>query len=48
MNMEVKIVRKSPMGLARKRLGTNAHFTINASPPFNSTKKNRMFITINA
>jgi hypothetical protein len=41
--MEVKSVRKSPEGLARKRPGTKAHFPINASPPLSSTKKNRTF-----
>jgi hypothetical protein len=46
MNMELKSVRKSPLGLARKRLGTKAHFSINASPPLSSTKKNRTFRAI--
>src|SRR4030042_773219 len=46
MNMAVKRVRKSPKGLARKRLGTKAHFSINASPPPSSTMKNRTFRTI--
>src|SRR5258706_13159819 len=41
--MDVNSVRKSPAGLATNRLGTNAHFSINASPPLCSTKKNRMF-----
>jgi hypothetical protein len=48
MNMEVKSVRKSPPGLARKRLGTKAHFPINASPPLISTKKNKTFRAIKA
>jgi hypothetical protein len=46
MNMEVKIVTKSPAGFARKRLGTNAHVSIKASPPINSTRKNRTFRAI--
>jgi hypothetical protein len=48
MNMEVKSVRKSATGLARKRLGTKAHFITKASPPLISTRKNRTFITIKA
>jgi hypothetical protein len=48
MNMEVKSVRKSPVGFARKRLGTKAHFSIKASPPLISTKKNRTFRAIKA
>jgi hypothetical protein len=43
MNMELKSVRKSPEGLARKRLGTNAHFPTKASPPLSSIKKNKTF-----
>src|SRR4030042_2703325 len=46
MNMAVKRVRKSAKGLARKRLGTKAHFAIKASPPVNSTMKNRTFSAI--
>src|SRR4030042_5723736 len=46
MNMAVKRVRKSAKGLARKRLGTKAHFSIKASPPVSSTMKNRTFRTI--
>jgi hypothetical protein len=48
MNMEVNKVRKSAAGLARKRLGTNAHFIIKASPPLSSTRKKSTFSTINA
>src|SRR3989304_4833896 len=48
MKMEVKSVRKSPKGWARKRLGTKAHFPIKASPPLCSTKKNRTFRAIKA
>src|SRR5665647_1882319 len=48
MNMEVKSVRRSPKGLARKRLGTKAHSPMKASPPLSSTKKNRTFRTIKA
>jgi hypothetical protein len=47
MNMDVKSVGRSPMGSARKRLGTKAHFPIKASPPAISTKKNRTFTAIN-
>src|SRR4030042_3369479 len=38
MNMAVNKVRKSAEGLARKRLGTKAHFPIKASPPVSSAK----------
>jgi hypothetical protein len=38
MNMEEKRLRKSPSGLARKRLGTKAHFSIKASPPLSYTR----------
>jgi hypothetical protein len=48
MNMDVKSVRDSPTGFARKRLGTKAHFTIKASPPVSSTKKNSTFRAIKA
>src|SRR4030042_2313460 len=48
MKMEVKSVRTSPKGLARKRLGTKPHFTMKASPPLFSTKKNRTFRAIKA
>src|ERR1051326_3880335 len=48
MNMEVKSVRKSPLGLARKRRGTKAHCPINASPPLSSTKKKSTFRAIKA
>src|SRR3989442_13341122 len=48
MNMEVKSVRTSPKGLARKRRGTKAHVLINASPPLCSTKNNRTFRAIKA
>jgi hypothetical protein len=48
MNMEVKSVRKSPEGLARKRPGTKAHFSIKAAPPLISTIKNRTFRAIKA
>jgi len=46
--MEVKTVTKSPAGFARNRVGTNDHVPINASPPANSTKKNRTFNAISA
>src|SRR5450759_623714 len=48
MNMEVKSVRKSPKGVARKRLGTKAHFPIKTSPPLCSTRKHRTFRAIRA
>ena len=48
MNMDVKMVRKSPPGLARKRLGTNAHVSIKASPPINSTRKKSTLSAIRA
>src|SRR3989337_3284647 len=48
MNMEVKRVRESPRGLARKRAGTKAHSPRKASPPVSSTKKNRTFRAIKA
>ena len=46
MNMDVKMVTKSPTGFARKRLGTNDHAIINASPPINSTRKKRTLMAI--
>jgi len=42
------MVIKSPPGFAKKRVGTNAHVSINASPAINSTKKNRTFMAIRA
>jgi hypothetical protein len=42
----VNRVRKSAAGLARKRLGTNAHFIMKASPPVSSTRKKSTFRTI--
>jgi hypothetical protein len=48
MNMAVKSVRKSLRGLARKRLGTKAHFMIKASPPASSIRKNTTFTAIRA
>src|SRR6185295_7261871 len=46
MNIEVNSVGKSAAGLARKRLGTNAHCLTKASPPLSSTRKNRTFNAI--
>jgi hypothetical protein len=46
MNMEVNKVIKSAAGFSRKRLGTNAHFVMKASPPLSSTKKKSRFSAI--
>src|SRR5580765_7144488 len=48
MNIDVNRVGKSADGLARNRLGTNAHCFTNGSPPLSSTKKNRTFKAISA
>src|SRR4029453_18052622 len=47
MNIDVKSVGTSAAGLARNRRGTNAHCSIKALPLLSSTKKKRMFRTIN-
>src|SRR3990172_7024383 len=46
MNMDVKIVRDSPKGSARKRDGTKAQRSIKASPPLSSSKKTMAFNAI--
>src|SRR5438046_528213 len=48
MNIELKRVRASAKGSARKRRGTKAHFRTKASPPLSSTKKNRALRAISA
>src|SRR5215216_2734772 len=48
INMDGKMVAKSPAGLARKRLGTNAQRWIKLSPLLSSTRKNRTLAAIRA
>jgi hypothetical protein len=46
MNIELNSVRKSPRGFDRNRLGIKAHFSINRSPPFNSTRNSMILRAI--
>src|SRR5215207_4941411 len=46
MNMEVNNVAKSPTGLARNRLGTNAQRWMNTSPLLSSKRKTSTLMAI--